>query len=210
MYQRSFRIIAAACVTCLVGSLTATAAPKDYNFKDPKGVNSMSFVLDSLLEPIMGLATDISGTITYDPDKPEATKGKLVVQSKSLHIHNKRMEEVLHGNDWINVESYPEVTFEFKKVDNIKRTTGGAVEMDVTGDFSLKGVTKTITIPVRITHLPGRMSDRMRGAKGDLLVVRANFTIDRTEYGIKEGMGDETVAHDIEIRASIVGMAPNK
>lgn len=210
MGQHSFRNGGMTGITCLCFAFSAVAAPKEYSFKDPKGVNSMSFVLDSLLEPIMGLASGVSGTLTFDPDKPEATKGKIVVEAKSLHLQNQRMEDVLHGDDWIDVERYPDVSFEFKKVDNVKRTPGGAVEMNVTGDFTLKGTTRTITIPVRMTHLPGRMSDRLRGAQGDLLVVRANFTINRTDYGIKEGMGDETVAHDIEIRASIVGMAPTR
>jgi len=82
--------------------------------------------------------------------------------------------------------------------------------MTVVGDFQCKGVTKEITVPVSVTFLPRKAGDRMRGAEGDLLVVRTEFTIDRSDFGIKPDMGPDTVAKDIEVRASIVGYSTKK
>src|SRR2546430_10070674 len=45
------------------------------------------------LESINGTATGISGKVTFDPDNPGAIKGKIVVQSSSLHVGNPRSEE---------------------------------------------------------------------------------------------------------------------
>jgi len=188
----------------------AFGAAKEFDFKDPKGVNAISFVLDSLLEPIMGLASGISGKVTFDPAKPEATTGKIVIATDSLHIEHQGMEQTLHGPDWIDVKSYPEMSFTFRKVADVKTTASGAIEMNVTGDFTLKGITKEITIPVRATHLAGRLGDRMHRGAGDLLVLRARFTINRKDFNIKPDSSDEVVADEIEIRASIVGLAPGQ
>jgi polyisoprenoid-binding protein YceI len=184
----------------------AVAKPISFDFKDPKGVNAMSFVLDSLLEPIMGLATGISGTVEFDPEKPEATTGTIVVSTKALHIENQGMEQTLHKSDWLDVEAYPQISFKVKKVADVKREPNKPVEMKITGDFTCHGVTKEITVPVKASYLAGRAQDRSR-SKGDLLVLRSNFTIKRKDFNIKADMGDEVVANDIEIRVSIVGTA---
>jgi polyisoprenoid-binding protein YceI len=201
-------------VSCLAGlvaaSSLAAAKPIEFDFKDPKGVNCMSFVLDSMLEPIMGLASGITGKVTFDPDKPEAAAGKIVVDAKSLHIENQGMEKTLHGGDWLNVSSNPEITFTFKKIDNVKKEAGKPVHMTVTGDFSVKGKSKEMAIPVQATYIQGGAANRMSKAKGDLLVLRANFVLKRSDFGIKSDMKADVVADDIEVRVSIVGAALEK
>jgi len=190
----------------LVLAQVTWAKPISFDFKDPKGVNAMSFVLDSLLEPIMGLASGISGTVQFDPEKPEATTGTIVVSTKSLHFENQGMEQTLQKDEWLDVEAYPEISFKVKKVADVKRDSNKPIEMKITGDFTCHGVTKEITVPVKASYLPDRAKDRGR-LKGDLLVLRSNFTIKRTDFNIKPDMTDEVVANDIEIRVSIVGTA---
>ena len=51
---------------------TAFAAPLEFDFKDPKGVNNVIFKTDAPLESINGTATGISGKVTFDPDNPGA------------------------------------------------------------------------------------------------------------------------------------------
>ena len=51
---------------------TLASAPQTFDFKDPKGVNAIQFHLDSVLEPISGTASGISGTVTFDPANPAA------------------------------------------------------------------------------------------------------------------------------------------
>jgi polyisoprenoid-binding protein YceI len=189
----------------LFGSVAASAAAIEFDLKDPKGVNSMSFTLDSELEPILGLAAGISGKITFDPDKPEATDGLVIVDAASLHTENKGMKDTLHGPDWLNVKEHPEIKFNFKKVVEAKKGDGGVFEMKVTGDFECKGKTKEMTIPVRVTYLKGKLGNRQRGLKGDLLVVRTEFTIKRSDFEIKPDMGAAVVAEEIRIFASICG-----
>ena len=51
----------------LLGGEIVRGDDQEFDFKDSKRVNSLSFFLDSELEPIMGVASGISGKISYDP-----------------------------------------------------------------------------------------------------------------------------------------------
>lgn len=186
------------------------AAAVSFDFKDPKSVNTIAFILDSTLEPILGVASGISGTVSFDSENPKATTGKIVVQAKSLHTENKGMKDTLHAADWLDVEKHPTIEFAFKKVAESKSPEKDVYELTVVGDLTCKGVTKEITVPVKATFLPGKLGDRNRNAKGDLLVLRSNFVMKRTDFGIKPEVPDKAVANDIELRVSIVGSAPAK
>ena len=71
-------------------------------------------------------------------------------------------------------------------------------------------MTKELTVPVTFTYLPGMLGKRSNGAmKGDLLVLRSTFTINRSDYGIKPGQNSDKVAEEIELRLAIAGAAPD-
>lgn len=191
----------------LAMTTAACAAALEFDFKDPKGVNTVYFVLDSELEPIMGLASGLSGRVTFDPDDPRKTRGEIRIDAKTLHTQNKGMTDTLHGQDWLDVATHPTISFTFKNVKD--STSAGATHtMTVVGDLSCKGVTKEITVPVRATYQKGRLGDRQQGASGDLLVLRSEFTINRSDFGIKPGMPGAVVAEEIQVRVSIVGACP--
>jgi polyisoprenoid-binding protein YceI len=185
----------------------AAAAPIEFDFKDPKGVNNAIFKTDAPLESINGVATGISGKVTFDPDNPAAVKGKIIVQASSLHLGNPMQKEHLHGDKWLDVAKYPEIAFEVESVKNAK-PQGNVTTADVTGKFSLHGVTKTLTVPVKLTFLKDQLKARVPGKDGDLLVIRANFKIKRSDFGINPGQGEEKVSDDIELNLSIAGAAP--
>ena len=183
------------------------AAPQSFDFKDPKGVNNVIFKTDAVLESINGAASGVSGTVTFDPQNPGATKGKIVVAANSLTVPNKMMNEHLHGAMWLDVQKHPEITFEVKELKNVK-TQGDTTAADATGTFSLHGVSKEITVPVKLTYLPGKLGARTPNMKGDLLVVRTNFDIKRSDYKINPGSGEDKVSDEINLSLSIAGMSP--
>ena len=74
------------------------------------------------------------------------------------------------------------------------------------GKFTLKGVTKDIEVPVKFSYLPGKLSDRSNGSmKGDLLVIRSDFTIIRSDYKIKPGKNLDKVADEVDVKLAIAG-----
>jgi len=186
------------------------AAPISFDFKDPKGVNTASFKLDALLEPISGTANGVTGTVTFDPENPAATEGRIVIASKSLTVTNSTMTQHLHSEQWINVAAHPEISFELEKLTNIQ-TSGNTTTADATGKFTLKGVTRQITVPVKLTYLPDALEKRTRpGNKGDLLVIRSNFKILRADYNIQPGKNEDKRAPEIDITLAIAGSAPKQ
>jgi polyisoprenoid-binding protein YceI len=191
-------------------AFSASAAPQSFDFKDPKGVNNAVFKLDAPLEAINGSANGISGTVEFDADQPAATKGKIVVASKTLTVGNTMMQEHMHSDGWLDVAKFPEISFDVKELKNAK-TAVNVTTATAVGTFSLKGVAKELSVPVKLTYLKGKLADRSGGQmKGDLLVVRATFSIKRADFNIKPGQAEDKVANDIELTLSIAGAAPQK
>jgi len=60
-------------------------------------------------------------------------------------------------------------------------------------------------VPVTLTYLKGKLGQRVPNLKGDLLVLRANFTVKRSDYGINPGAGEEKVSDTIDLTLSIAG-----
>ena len=186
----------------------ALAAPQTFDFKDPKGVNNAAFKLDATLESVNGSANGISGKVTFDPENPAATKGRIVVSTASLHVPNPMMKEHLHSALWMDVAKYPEIIFETVELKNVK-TSGDTTTAEVAGKFTVKGVTQTITAPVKLTYLKDKLGQRVPNQKGDLIVIRATFTIKRTDYGINPSAPQDKVADEINLTLSIAGAAPH-
>ena len=192
-------------------SLTAMAsvalgAPQTFDFKDPKGVNNAVFKVDAPLEAIQGSANGISGSVTFDPADASSTKGKIVVAAASLHVPNPMMKGHLHSDQWMDVAKYPEVTFETKELKNVK-TSGDNTTADAVGTLTIKGVSREITAPVKLSYLKDKLGQRVPNMKGDLLVIRANFTVKRSDFGINTAAPQDKVSDDIELALSIAGAA---
>lgn len=184
------------------------AAPTSFDFKDPKGVNAIQFHLDSPLEPIAGTASGVTGTVSFDPSAPAATTGKIVVESASLKVANSMMTGHLQSAGWIDAKGHPEIIFEVVKLSDVK-TVGTLTNANATGKFTLHGVTKEITVPVTLNYIVDGLQKRTKpDNKGDLLVVRGEFTIARGDYGIKPGEKEDSVAKDIKLTFAIVGSTP--
>ena len=182
------------------------AAPETFDFKDPKNVNVAVFKLDAPLEAINGSANGVSGTVTFDPENPAATKGKIVVTSESLTVPNPMMKGHLQSDKWLDVAKHPEITFEAKELKSVK-TDGNATTADAVGTFTLKGVAKELTVPVKLTYLKDKLQARVPNLKGDLLVLRASFPIKRSDFNIMPGQAEEKVSDTIELTLSIAGAA---
>ncbi len=194
----------------LIGLATFTtiafAEPQTFDFKDPKGVNNAVFKLDATLEAIQGSANGITGLVTFDPEKPGDTKGSIVVAASSLNVPNPMMKGHLHSAMWLDVEKYTNITFAARELKNVK-TDGDNTTADAVGTLTIKGVSKEITAPVKLTYLKDKLGQRVPNMKGDLLVIRSTFTIKRSDFGINPAAPQASVSEDIEISLSVAGAA---
>lgn len=190
-----------------LATVAAVAAPISFDFKDPKGVNNVRFDLDAPLESMSGTANGVTGNVVFDPANPGALTGKIVVAANSLKLPNATMQDHLHSPNWIDVAKFPEITFEVTKVANA-RTSGTDTTADVTGNITIKGVTKEITVPAKLSYMADALGRRMPNAKGDILVVRAEFSVKRDDFGIQPGQRQDTVGSDIKLSLALAGIAP--
>ena len=207
--MQSVKTLFLAYASLCAGSLSLQAELKTYDFEDPKGVNNVSFLLDAPLESISGNAKGVSGIVTFDSANPKAVSGTIKIETGSLTATNNKLQEHMLGEAWLDAASHPEITFVAKSVSKLEELKDG-FKAQLTGDFTLKGVTKELTVPVTFTHLPDMLGKRSNGAmEGDLLVLRSTFTINRSDYGIKPGQNSDKVAEVIELRLAIAGAAPD-
>ena len=178
-----------------------------FDFKDPKKVNNVVFLMDAPLESISGTAVGISGSVSFDPAKPASTTGKIVLATSSMHVDNPVMKKHMLDEGWMNVSKFPTIEFVAGEMTNIK-TSGTNITGTIAGKLTVKGVTKKVSVPVRLTYLKGMLIKRNR-VPGDLLVLRSDFTIKRSDYGINAGNNEEKVSDEIELKLRVAGAAPD-
>ena len=83
--------------------------------------------------------------------------------------------------------------------------------MEVTGTFTLSQVTKAVLAKADVIYLPGKLGETTNNKiHGDLLVVRSNFKIRRSDFGIRGGEFLDKVADEISLFVNLVGSAPRK
>jgi len=193
-----------------LGGRSLTAAPAEFDFADPKGVNAMVIVLDSLLEPIVGSAGGVSGILTLDPADPKTITGRLTVPTAQITMPHPKMTEVLQSPDWLDAKANPTIAFEFRELLSSARTASNAFRLTVRGDFTCRGVTRPLETVVDLVYLPGAYKERNHRGEGDLLVLRTQFTIRRTDFGIQPQVPSSAVANDIQLQVRIVGGTPQK
>jgi polyisoprenoid-binding protein YceI len=177
-----------------------------FDFKDPKNVNNIIFQMDAPLESINGSGDSISGVVKFDPEKPELTKGEIILDAKSLHVGNPVLKEHMHGKDWLNVEKFSSIRFSLNQLNDIKKD-GIHLLANAHGKMTIRNITLDMKVPVKLTYLKGMLEKRNR-VKGDLLVIRSKFSVKRDDFNIQAGQKLEKVANEIELSLNVAGAAP--
>lgn len=177
-----------------------------FDFKDPKNVNNIIFQMDAPLESINGSGDSISGVVKFDPEKPELTKGEIILDAKSLHVGNPVLKEHMHGKDWLNVEKFSSIQFSLNQLNDIKKD-GIHLLANAHGKMTIRNITLDMKVPVKLTYLKGMLEKRNR-VKGDLLVIRSKFSVKRDDFNIQAGQKLEKVANEIELSLNVAGAAP--
>lgn len=125
---------------------------------------------------VPGFFRDFTGTVNFD--NADVTKSTVEFTAKATSVDTgvAGRDKHLRTADFFDVEKYPEITFKSTKVE--KKGKGWVV----TGDFTMRGVTKTITLPFQIAGwLP---ADERSGGK---MGITAETTINRRDYGVNYG-----------------------
>jgi len=128
-------------------SLLGLPALADNYTIDTKGAHaSINFSIKHLGYSVLtGRFDTFSGDFSYDPAKLEASTINVTIDTNSVNSNHAERDKHLRSKDFLNVEKFPKSTFVSKKV-----VAGKDKEsFDLIGDFTLNGVTKSITIAAK-------------------------------------------------------------
>lgn len=137
---------------------------------------------------------ELEGTWTLDEDNAAASSVAVKVAAASIDTHVDKRDQHLRSPDFFNAKQFPSITFASKKVE---KTDKG---FRVTGDLTLLGVTKSLTVDV---VLGGADKDPWGSYRTGL---HAEFTIRRSEFGMKWGIAEGVVSDEVHLTLSVEGI----
>lgn len=158
----------------LAAALVAVAGTPAFaaEWKVDAGHSQVAFEIRHFVSEVPGRFNEFTGAIQYDAAKPADSKVEFTVQAKSIDTANGDRDNHLRSADFFNVEKFPTLSFKSTSV-----KVDSANQLSVTGDFTMLGVTKSITIPVRILGV----LETPRGTKGGF---KSQFVIARKDFGM--------------------------
>ncbi|MCC7251596.1 YceI family protein [Hyphomicrobium sp.] len=123
-------------------ALPAAAPAADYTI-DSKGAHaSINFRIQHLgFSWLTGRFDRFTGSYSYDEKAPEASKVSVEIETASVNSNHAERDKHLRDPDFLDVAKFPKATFVSKKVE-----PAGNGKAKITGDLTLRGVTKEVTI----------------------------------------------------------------
>ena len=141
---------------------------------DPAHSSIVFSVAHLMVSRTTGVFREFSGEIAFSPDDLAGSFVRVTVPVSGIDTRHEARDEHLRKTDFFDAEHFPEIIFVSREI-----TSKEEGRYDVTGDMTLRGVTKEVVIPVQVLgpvlHPFG---------KGDVLGISAKFQVDRREYGL--------------------------
>jgi polyisoprenoid-binding protein YceI len=100
----------------------------------------------AMVTKVRGGFNDFAGTFTIDAEQPSNSTAELTIEAASIDTRNADRDAHLKSNDFFAMDEHPQVTFRSTAVEQVSDT-----DYRVTGDLTLRGVTKPVTIDLEYT-----------------------------------------------------------
>lgn len=191
----------------LLLSYGAVQAQDAFN-RDPAQIQAGTYELDPAHSKItwsvshLGFSTYVgqfaggTGNLTIDPKSPQAAKLDVTVNTAAVGTLNKALDDHLKSADFLDVANHPTATFHATGV----RLTGPSTA-DITGDLTLRGVTRPVVIKAVFNQSGVNPIDKTYslGFDGEARIRRSEFGV---AYGLP-AVGDEvTLRLEAEFKAA--------
>ncbi len=145
---------------------------------------------------------EYSGTIQFDEAQHMITSAEFTIEVESIDSGHEIRDGHLKGEIWLNASKYPKIIF---KSSSIKSTEEGFL---ATGLLSIKGVTKTISLPFQMT------GPAIDPTKQNTIGISASININRQDYGINFSKlmdnGKLFIGNDVRIHISALAQQSTK
>ncbi|NDL58969.1 YceI family protein [Phytoactinopolyspora mesophila] len=127
----------------------------------------------AMVTKVRGSFNAFTGIINVDGANPENSSAQVAIETGSIDTRNEQRDGHLRANDFLDIEKYPEITFASTSVKLVDDST-----VEVTGDLTIKDVTKSITIPF---EYGGAATDPFGNFR---IGFEGAHTIDRKDYNV--------------------------
>ncbi|PKB91126.1 hypothetical protein A8A01_02870 [Ewingella americana] len=141
---------------------------------------------------LYGSFNDFDGSFTFDEKDPSADKVKVTINTTSVFTNHAERDKHLRSAEFLNVTKHPQASFTSTSV--TKEGDGLAV----TGDFTLNGVTKPLTLQAKLV---GQGEDPWGGYRAGF---EAAGNIKLKDYGITTDLGP--ASQEVELIISVEGV----
>jgi len=166
----------------MVAQTTSTTSTTTSTWAIDAGHSLAEFgVKHMMVSTTKGRFSDITGTITVDEANPANSSVDVTINVASVSTHDERRDAHLKSADFFDAENYPTITFKSTKVE-----PKGDGNVNVTGDLTIHGVTKPIT-------LEAEFNGRGTSPWGtEVLSYAAETSISRKDFGLSYNVALET------------------
>lgn len=137
-----------------------------------KAHSSATFKVRHMMANMVGQFRDFSADVNLDRAKPEASTVEFTIQTASIDTGNTNRDNHLRTPDFFDAEKFPTITFKSTSIVAKSKT-----EFAVTGDLTMHGVTKRVTLPVTFLGFG-------KTARGEKAGFEIETTINRKDYGV--------------------------
>ncbi len=168
----------------VTGTATTTEGGTKYAFTEASAVN---FTGSKVTGSHSGGFTKVTGFFTVKDGALAGNSHKVVIDMNSIFSDAEKLTGHLKSADFFDVEKFPESTFEATSL-----TKTGDNSYDVSGNFTLHGVTKNITFKATTTQ------------SGDVVKIDSKFDINRKDFGIVyAGKADDLIRDEVVIELKL-------
>ncbi|MGH1456172.1 MAG: YceI family protein [Alphaproteobacteria bacterium] len=175
-----------------VPSVVAAEKSMVENYSFDKAHTQILFFVDHLgFSKSQGEFHDYDGGFTFDRENPENSMIDITIQTASIDMDDKPWDDHMKNADFFNVEQFPSMTFKSTSIEVTGENTA-----DITGDFTLLGVTKPVTL--KVIH---NKSDKHAFSGKYVAGFSASAVIKRSEFGMEYGL--PMVGDDVNVMIEV-------
>jgi polyisoprenoid-binding protein YceI len=138
---------------------------------DPAHSTAGFKVRHMMVANVRGEFSKVSGTVVVDASAPENSRVEAHIDASTIHTRDEQRDAHLKSAEFLDVEKFPEITFVSKKI------TGSDGEWKITGDLTIHGVTKEVTLDVEgpAPEAKDPWGSVRSGASADTKINRKDF-----------------------------------
>jgi polyisoprenoid-binding protein YceI len=148
---------------------------------------------------VRGRLNDVNGRVVLDPTRPEASSVEVDLAAESIHTGVEQRDAHLRSADFLDAGAYPVIGFRSTRVEGRPLREGATFEL--TGELTIRGVTKEVTLHVRYD---GRGKDPWGAER---MGFTASGSIDRRDFGLTWNQvleaGGVLVSNEVKIEIEV-------